>query len=222
MSGSNDPHPPAIHPVEKYYILNWGPQPNPGGGASALANVLTEKLNLSEYQQTHSITYLNRSRQVEEFNDAIISGYHIVQQTSGVMIDDIRRDIDRSKRLGYFVVLVFPMVPENDVLARVPPRFSKQQIIEELADIVNNARSLLPLVDTMYIYDNSLVHRQQQGEEPEDDHLVMTVRRRSQQTHNLLGETSVNCNCSTARRVERVFGKRQIGGLIDMCTMCNI
>jgi predicted ABC-type ATPase len=96
-------------------------------------------------------------------NDSIVNRHNIAWETTGNSADWIIKTIHQVRSHGYKVVLVFPFVPPDDLVLRANARVSRShprrpdeaRIRQNFITAQQNLRYVAPLVDAIYVYDNS-------------------------------------------------------------------
>jgi predicted ABC-type ATPase len=92
--------------------------------------------------------------------NALSKKFNIDWETTGGSVNWTVREIRRIKTLGYTTVLVYPLVPLEQLLKRVKKRKSQtnapdKQIISNSYAALTNMKYIVNEVDYVYIYDNS-------------------------------------------------------------------
>tara|TARA_B100000575_G_C23142004_1_gene664871 strand:- start:5 stop:1246 length:1242 start_codon:yes stop_codon:yes gene_type:complete len=93
-------------------------------------------------------------------DNALNQRFNIEWETTGGSVNWTIREIRRIKNLGYSTVLVYPLVPLQQLIERVRGRTtqtnaSDEQIKQNSFSALTNIKYIVNEVDSIYIYDNS-------------------------------------------------------------------
>jgi predicted ABC-type ATPase len=152
-------------------------------------------------------------------NKALLENFNIAWETTGFQIDWTVSEINRIKKLGYTIVLVYPIVPTHMLISRAKERALKSgQIAKPSKQIQNsvekaalNATRLIPYVDEALIYDNSGSRNQ--------EYVALQI------INNYTGERnekypgitkSVICKCNKVKDIKKKFNAH-ISKMFDQC-----
>jgi predicted ABC-type ATPase len=150
-------------------------------------------------------------------NHAILNGYDIDWETTGGTIDWTLKEINRIKRQGYIITVVYPLVPADTLVKRALIReketgqtpASEDQIRSGVTKAINNLVQIIDHVDNIYIYDNS-------GSKG-DEYVVIEI-------NNGNGKKDVSCDCTKLKStLSAKFASEVVHILEDICkTACHI
>ena len=101
-------------------------------------------------------------------DQALLQDFHVAWETTGRTVGWTIKEIDRIRRLGYRIVLVYPVVHTELLLQRMAKRTAQINAPEQqVRDIVDRAAKNIvrvsPYLDELYIYDNSEERDMTQG-----------------------------------------------------------
>lgn len=95
---------------------------------------------------------------------SLVEKYHVVWETTGHSIDWALKTIDRVRRSGYSVILVYPFVGGANLLKRVehraksgsnPRQPSKKRVLDNVQTAQQNFETISNYVDVAMIFDNN-------------------------------------------------------------------
>lgn len=97
-------------------------------------------------------------------NAALLQGYNVTWETTGFKVAWTIREIQRVKKLGYTIVVLFPLVSPSVLLERTLSRQEKTGQISAYDDLddastryekgVDNITPLLSYIDYLLVYNN--------------------------------------------------------------------
>jgi predicted ABC-type ATPase len=96
-------------------------------------------------------------------NEALMKGYNVAWETTGATVAWTIKEIKRISKMGYTVVIAYPIVPTSTLISRSKIREKStgqlaapaKQIESDVEKSATNVTKLLPYVDKLIIYDNS-------------------------------------------------------------------
>ena len=137
------------------------------------------------------------------------------------------KEIKRIKRQDYKVILVYPLVPSEELIIRAKQReletgqtpASDEIIKSDINNAINNILKLINHVDALYIYDNSGT----KGNEK----IVIEVKNMWEWTpeESLYGaglNRKVTCDCNNLKTMSKLFATEIMKVLNEICDIsCN-
>lgn len=236
-------------PQHRYFFIAYGP---PGSGKDTVANHAAQRLrvdpdtlvqvNVDSIVQQHpeykrastenraKLYFQVRSLGADSISDRLLNtclamGYNVVWETTGARIAWTVKEVQRIKRQGYRVVVLYPLVETHQLKARAKARERKtgqtaaapDQVDKDVSAAARNARKLIPYVDSLLVYDNT----HNVGE----DRVVMELVNTFAYTPEVHApgpgwQQHIQCDCKTLAELRASFDQAVLG-IFEDCS-CSV
>lgn len=153
---------------------------------------------------------------------ALLQRFNIAWETTGKTVAWTVREIQRIKKMGYCVTIVYPLVPPDMLVSRSMVReqqtgqtpASPTEIKSNVTKSIQNIFKLLSFIDCLYIYDNS----GRIGDESIVVELQNTWEWTPENVSNPGLKRKITCNCSKLNGMSKAFGEEFVRMLKILCS----